>query len=43
MDLNGCVPSLKGLEVDLSIIKQLVQLPCGEEEGGSEPEVTGLN
>lgn len=43
MDPNGCVPSLKGLRVDLSAVKQLVQLPRGEEGGGSELQVTGLN
>lgn len=43
MDPNGCVLSLKGLGVDLSVVKRLVQLPQGEEGGGSEPEVTGLN
>lgn len=43
MDPNGCVPSLKGLGVDLSIVKQLIHLPRGEEGGGSEPEVTSLN
>ena len=43
MDPNGCVPSLKGLGVDLSTVKQLVQLPWGEEGGGGELEVTGLN
>lgn len=43
MDPNGCVPSLKGPRVDLSAVKQLVQLPRGEEGGSSEPEVTGLN
>lgn len=43
MDPNGCVPSLKGLRVDLSTVKQLVQLPWGEEGGGGELEVTGLN
>lgn len=26
MDPNGCVPSLKGLGVDLSVVKRLVQL-----------------
>lgn len=43
MDPNGCVPSLKGLGVDLSVVKQLVQLPRGEEGGGSELWVTGVN
>lgn len=43
MDPNGCVPSLKGLGVDLSTVKQLVLLPWGEEGGGGELEVTGLN
>ena len=43
MDPNGCVPSLKGPRVDLSAVKQLVQLPWGEEGDSSEPEVTGLN
>lgn len=43
MDPNGCVPSLKGLGVDLSVIKRLVQLPRGGERGGGEPEVTGVN
>lgn len=44
MDPNGCVASLKGLGVDLSVVKQLVQLPRGKKTGGSsELEVTGLN
>lgn len=43
MDPNGCVPSLKGLAVDLSTVKQLVQLPGGEEGGDTELEVTGVN
>lgn len=43
MDPNGCVPSLKGLGVDLSTVKQLVHLPRGEEGGGGELGVTGLN
>lgn len=43
MDPNGCVPSLKGLGVDLSVVKLLVQLPRGEEGGGSELWVTGVN
>lgn len=43
MDPNGCVPSLKGLGVDLSTVKQLVRLSRGEEGGSSELGVTGLN
>lgn len=43
MDPNGCVPSLKGLGVDLSIVKQLVWLSQGEEGGSRELGVTGLN
>lgn len=42
MDPNGCVPSLKGLGVDLSTVKQLVQLPGGEEGADSELGVTGV-
>lgn len=39
MDPNGCVPSLKGLGVDLSTVKQLVQLPRGGGEGGGGSQV----
>lgn len=42
MEPNGCVLSLKGLGADLSTVKQLIHLPRGEEESGSDPEVTGL-
>lgn len=43
MDPNGCVPSLKGLGVDLFAVKRTMHLPRGEEGAGCEPEVTGSN
>lgn len=43
MDPNGCVPSLKGLGVDLFVVKLLVATAPRRRKGGSELEVTGLN
>ena len=43
MDPNGFVLSLKGLRLDLSAVKQLMELPRGEKGSGGEPEVIGLN
>lgn len=43
MEPNGCVLSLKGLGADLSAVKQLIHLPRGEEESGSDPRGHGFD